>query len=186
MSRRLPIFQEETVFVNAFLCTACGGQCCKDTPGASSPSDFLDEDGDLDELTIFEMLSSGDWVLAFWDGDPREKQWGERRERGLDRVSIVYYPRPAFVKKSDEGLLERRYQWDLGGCVFLTEQGCKFSFSERPYGCRTLVPDWDLESNLPSCKHDGLGDNQRAALEWLPHQEKLMEIAREVEPGELW
>lgn len=173
MTKKLPIIGVQ----DPETCARCGGGCCQGAPGASDPSDLLDEDGDLDELTIFEMLSSGDWVLGFWDGDPR----------GGRGVSIVYFPHPAHKKKTDE-LIERRFSWNLGGCTFLTDNGCKLEFEERPYGCRTLIPIWDEKKNDFACKHmngDQL-DNRRAALNWLPHQEKLMEIAREVEPEGYW
>jgi hypothetical protein len=183
MTKKLPIVGVQ----DAQTCARCMGQCCKGTPGASDPMDLLDGDGDLDGLTIFEMFSSGDWVLGFWDGDPRDEAWGDRRRRGLDHVSIVYFPRPAYKKKSGE-LFEQRFDWDLGGCTFLTDKGCKLEFEARPYGCRTLVPGWDEIDDVPACRHlNGyLRDNHRAALHWLSHQEKLKAIAREVEPGGFW
>ena len=133
MSKHLPIVGTRPTS----LCGECGGQCCQAVPGAYAPEDFQNDEGKLDVDRLFRMLKSGEAVFGVYDGDP-------------DRTSR-YYPRPPYKDKGDE-LVEDRHPYDLGGCANLTDEGCKFSFEERPYGCRTLIPAKNEDGEL-KCRH---------------------------------
>jgi len=180
VSIRLPIMPVVGAQDTA-LCTRCGGECCKGTPGASDPSDFLDANGELDEYALLEVLESDEWVVVHWDGDPRERYNEETDEYEYppvgERVGAVYFPRPQYKNKIDT-LHDDRWPWDGDGCNFLTESGCRLSFEKRPYGCRSLIPKWSETFEKFACSHEGGQENKRAALNWLPFQDKLFEVVK--------
>ena len=171
MSKHLPIIGTRPTS----LCDGCG-VCCEGTPGAYAPEDFFDAEGKLDVDALFEAFSSGEIVLGVYDGDPRSGAW---------RYSVVYYPRPQFKNKSDD-LVDNRLPDGFGGCTFLTENGCKLSFEDRPTTCRTLAPSVRPDGEV-ACHHPfSMGDKQFAAAKWLDHYEDLLMVAELVEPDSYW
>ncbi len=168
MTKRLPIFGTHATS----LCSECRGACCQQTPGAYAPEDFLNDDGKLDVEALFNLLQSGDAVFGLYDS--------------VDANERRYYPQPAFKKKTDR-LVDNRLSFDLGGCTNLTESGCKLSFEDRPFGCRTLIPIEDKEGK-PDCRQpfDGMSDKQYVAIKWREYYDDLMMIAERLEPGGYW
>lgn len=135
---RLPIL------INAAVCSACGGECCKRMPGLASPVDFPD-------LAVLEAgLRSGRWTFDQWDGDPADC--------GDDALPRVLLPRPAIVGQEAK---PHHAPWRGGPCTFHSEAGCEMKHEARPIQCRELVP-----SMTRDCR--GGPDKIDLALLWRP------------------
>jgi len=148
-------------FLNVELCAKCGGRCCKKMSGEAIPDDFGDEENL--HTAVLQALESGNWVIDWWEGDPR----------GLDSdnpeyVSPGYYLRPR-VKTDCAG----NFCLSWGGeCIFLGKDGCVLAPEDRPVSCRLLEPKQD-----DCIMHDG-GGRRAAALAWLPYWEMLYNMPR--------
>lgn len=137
------------------ICARCGGDCCRTLPGYDSPDRMRASPDPLRYLV--ELLSSGEWVLSPhpWriDGD----EW-----------VTVHYPRPATREEADAGSV---VALGTGTCIFLTDEGCRLPFAERPTLCRALEPHPSMECSSPWGKRD-------AAIAWLPHRDLTGEALR--------
>lgn len=132
------------------ICADCGGKCCKAYPGAMSPADVLRLSGSNDMAeALTETFATGDYVIDWWEGDPRE---------GHTELDRGYYLRP---RVKDDG---RVFSPSWGGaCTFLISGvGCRLSAEDRPETCRALEP-------VPNGKCIAHAGNKRAAaLRWMP------------------
>jgi hypothetical protein len=103
---------------NLMLCEKCGGRCCKSCSGIYRLSDF----GGCTEnkiKNIEEMLFRKQLVIDWWEAS-----------------EPMYFLRPPHH--------ESTYPRDPtygGTCIHLGPSGCSKKFEERPYICRSLVPN---------------------------------------------
>jgi Fe-S-cluster containining protein len=107
------------------------------------------------------LLASKDYVIDWWEGDPRPGvKWD-----APEHLSEVYFPRPAHIKG--------RWPTDAsygGRCVFLGERGCRLPPKQRPAVCRALEPKTKPEDHCV-----GHIDKHDLAMAWLPYQEEITE-----------
>lgn len=151
--------------VEAEMCSACKGACCKHMPGSAHPDDFeglREGTHEARVAIIVALIATGKWTLDWFEGDatqPYDKWHSTERKQS-------YYIRPAI--KGYEG---RPYHagW-RGRCTFLTETGCSFAHDERPTECRSLKPSKPFPQ---SC--DGPHDKQTTAQAWLPFEAEIKE-----------
>ena len=139
------------------ICSQCGGKCCKDYPGAAYPEDF--DTNVMESVNV--AIASGNYAIDSWEGDPRPNE---------HEFAEVYFVRPAIV-----GVISI-YDPSCGGtCVFLEDDGCRLSASERRRGCRMLKPCKDGHCMSEDLKHS---DNPKAdaAIAWIPYQAELEEL----------
>ena len=172
----LPIANNEDLAT----CRACGGKCCKTLPGAYLP-------GQLSDVELADGLASGRLVLAWWDGDPRpdrnclDVDCGGTCGRctAEDRLRRAHYVRPRNVN-SPPGPFDPTAQ---GACTLLGPTGCTLPFERRPAGCQNLL----VNRASPGDCHDYAVPTRSfkhyAALAWVPEQETLARLARQVAPG---
>lgn len=137
--------------VNAEMCSACGGDCCKYYAGFVSPHDIAEPF----EQNLAAMLAS-DYCIDPWEGDLD----------GPGELSQILMVRPRHTNAPDE-----LFDSSWGGvCSMLTDKGCKLSYENRPKVCRELVPNYEFRSKQHKCvgmsKHD-------SAKEWRPFQDKV-------------
>lgn len=106
------------------ICRECGGFCCKKSGCDYSPRDF----DDLSINKLHEMLLEGNISIISYlefkrsgNGKLYAEPFLYLRARNTDRdvVDLVSY------KKR---------------CSMLREDGCSYSFEERPFGGRNLIP----------------------------------------------
>lgn len=65
------------MYENKELCKRCGGKCCNTCPGLVYP-----EDVGFSEEKVKELLSTGNYALDWWEGDPRP---------GKNRIERAYF-----------------------------------------------------------------------------------------------
>lgn len=116
----------EKDYTNSSICKECGGHCCKKCPGEFIPSDFGE-----DKISIFtnilRMLKNG--TLRF-HSEIIQKDFDTNIPDHSIAVDVIS---PATKPES-------RNVWGWGECVFLSDSGCKLSFSKRPTVCKYLIP----------------------------------------------
>ena len=97
-------------------CSACGGKCCKNIPGAYHPSDFKPEQ--LTKEGIIDLIKNHKVTIDCYDD------------------GIIHpFLRPRINMDKCYGF------WSFGGvCLHLTPAGCDLSFEDRPFECRSLDP----------------------------------------------
>lgn len=158
--------------VNSFetpsLCEPCGGKCCKRSPGLTMPHEFGETEEEI-KKGVRRALSTGQWAIDNWDGDPREdvslsEQWGDDKY-----LRLVYYVRPRMVHETSIF----NNSWS-GACVFHSPAvGCTI-FENRPSECRGLKPSKDRCKSEHSSKKD-------CVIAWIPYSDMLGEIGLEIE-----
>lgn len=136
------------MFDNKKLCSNCGGECCKNMPGAYFPEDFDEKNINKE---IIEIIKTGkiaiDWIEDTWDGTLK-----------------YYFLRPKI--KGEKKLFHRIYGGE-GNCIFSTKNGCKLRPENRPHNCRYLEPK--LKDKKYACiSHDG--SKSKAIDLWKPYQ----------------
>lgn len=139
---------------NSEKCSACGGKCCKNNPGAYLPEDFT-----ADQLTKGGMLN------LIKNG----------------RISIDGYEDEEFCLHPflrPRGSLDVCYGGLCGGtCLNLTDIGCRLDFEDRPYECRRLDPKDCLNGGYllhePYTKRD-------IADKWIEYYDIIFEIIDEL------
>lgn len=137
------------------VCTKCGGVCCKQLPGHTTPSDF-----DNDFNIVEEALLSGRYAVDWWEN------YEEVETAGANG----WYIRPA--TKGMEGELKDG-SWG-GECTFLTDKGCELSFENRPEGCRELIPAPDSKEGCYTiAKEDG---KLRSARAWEKYDTEISRL----------
>jgi hypothetical protein len=105
----------KTKFINSDICKQCGGRCCKQAPGAYSPSDFSKPIIESLTKALVENKACIDW----WEGS-----------------TPIYFVRAPTITH-----IGQIYDASWGGqCAFLKENGCQLPYKERPRGCRLLEP----------------------------------------------
>lgn len=137
------------VFVDASLCTPCGGNCCKTYPGIVSPEDVGAPDLERMTQRLEVMLRSGRYTIDWWEGDD------------------VEFVRPAQV--GHEG--KHRHGGGAGACSLLSESGCVLEHDDRPLGCRGLKP---VPKAAGGCEPHESKEHQVHA--WEPYQELLRAV----------
>ncbi|GAB4302961.1 MAG: hypothetical protein Fur0034_18310 [Desulfuromonadia bacterium] len=144
------------------LCRVCGGECCRTLPGFDAPDRFL-ASGDPAGM-LARILGSGEWVLSPHPWRMEDGQW-----------VTIRYPRPATRQEFSAGTIDAI---GPGVCHFLTDQGCRLTFSDRPTLCRLLTPSPSGECSSPWTKRD-------AAIAWLPHQDLVERVLAILSPSRL-
>lgn len=140
---------------NESICRACGGACCKSYPGTAWPEQF-----GPDILSgLRKALASGEWEIDWWEGV-------------LDGIDSPNFIRPAV--KIDDRNTEAKLRRGLrrGECVFLSDEGCKLSWEERPSMCKALVPNASMV-----CDDVGEYTKEAGARAWIPFQDLIEEAA---------
>jgi Fe-S-cluster containining protein len=133
--------------INDKTCSKCEGACCKKMPGILHPKDVLD---------IGELLRSGDYAVDWWEGDPRKNK---------DDMEECYFIRPRV--KDAETIFDP--SWG-GECVFLSENGCRLSFKDRPFGCRNLLPK---KNDTGECRDAAGREKREYAMLWIKYQDEI-------------
>ncbi len=150
-------------YENEELCASCEGKCCKTISGAADPDDIVRNFGEPLTLAVEKALLSGNWVVDWWEGDPRN----EFSRDNLGAVNRGYYLRPRIT--SDQGNFCP--SWGNSRCLFLAEAGCKLEMDLRPVQCRSLEPVAGGDCIL----HSG-GRKQEVAITWLPHHDAILKF----------
>lgn len=155
------------MFVDAAVCTACGGNCCKSGPGITRPEDW----GGPDRASMLQRLKAAfateNYSIDWYEGDPRKQP-----PKG-ERLSRCMYVRPATAKARG-----RLFDPSWGGtCTLLTPTGCKLEHDARPYECRALKPLPPEERK----KGKGCGgpdiDKRVMSELWIPYQDVITAAA---------
>jgi len=155
-----------TQYLNEELCAQCGDDCCKRLGGAAIPADILRNFGGTLEHAVLAALRSGDWVVDWWEGDPR----------GLDYDDPDYTPQGYYLRPRSEGDGDRLMCPSWGGaCLMLKATGCKLPPHLRPWSCRVLEPRPDKKC----VSHNG-GKNV-AALTWFHYHDVILDAVDVVE-----
>lgn len=141
------------------VCAECGGECCKNLPGAAMPEDFP---GDL-FTELVKAFKTGKWAVDWWEGDPREDKM---------ELSKAYFIRPA----TTDSKFIYDPAWSPARCVFLADAGCELEPEKRPTGCRLLEP----KHPHGHCEAHG-ATKQQAAIAWLPYTEIIEAAVSEAE-----
>ena len=114
------------------ICSVCTDVCCAIMPGIMWPEDVkrvagTDSIGDA----LRAVLSTGDYAIDWWCGDPRNMS--------VDYSTHAYYVRPR--RANHHNLFDPT--WASGACVFWNEAtGCRLPAEQRPHECRNLEPHW--------------------------------------------
>lgn len=128
-------------------------------PGEATPDDIIHLFGPPLGVALSAALSSGDWVVDWWEGDPRP---------GLDEINRGYYIRPR--ARNDKPKL---FNGSWGGeCSFLAPGGCELLPQGRPASCRLLEP----KANGSCIMHDN-GGKSGAAIAWIEHHDLILSVA---------
>jgi hypothetical protein len=146
---------------NKPICAACQ-MCCKNMGCHLSPS--KDINGDVTVNVIVSLLSSGKFIVDWWEGDIMERERSES-----------YYIR--CKNKNESGY--RNGSWG-GECVNFTEGlGCQFTWDERPLGGKALYPKTSLDGTCVTkySKSD-------SAKEWYPYNDIILSALKIVEQEE--
>lgn len=150
MNEPIPVYRADP------CCAECSATCCQRLSGEAGPEDML-RFGSTVEEGLIVVLSTGQWCIDWWEGDPRD---GIPEEQQID---CGYYVRPRVL--SDKlGI----FNGSWGGiCIFWCSEGCKLLFEQRPLGCRALKPD----PNNPGigCSFGGNWNKRLAAISWEPY-----------------
>lgn len=154
---KLPVYQD------ADLCTPCGGQCCKQSPGLMTPEDAGLHEG---PEKLKNLLLSKLYVLDWYEGDPRYISFMDPRSEH----SGVYRLRPVGATPflGYRGVVDRA--WLGGRCTFLTDTGCSLPRDDMPAQCKGLQPAFG------ACTMPEEVNTQSIAIAWLPYQNILSEI----------
>ena len=153
-------------YYNKSMCALCGGKCCQNMAGSYAPEDFKQE---LTSDFIVSLLLTGKFAIDWYEGDARYKKTDWNNDNHL---SATYYLRPRHVK-------EDAVKGSWGGvCVnWKQETGCSLEKSDRPMGCRKLVPKFDRKTDDTSCfyKKEDKAGKQEIAARWIPFQNIIQE-----------
>lgn len=152
-------------YYNKSMCALCGGQCCQNMAGSYAPEDFKQE---ITTDFIVSLLLTGKFAIDWWELDARydKKKWDYK-----NMLSRTCYLRPRHIK-------EDAVKGSWGGvCVnWKKESGCTLPKSDRPYGCRKLIPKLigGVDTHCTYNKKDKAGKRD-IAIKWIPYQNILEE-----------
>jgi len=147
-------------YFNYQMCSACGGKCCKHIAGSYWPEDFKEP---ITTDFILSLLNNGKFAIDWWEGDAT----------GGD-LDVTYFLRP---RHKNEGAVNG--SWG-GECINFTEGiGCSLSEENRPYQCRTLIPNY--KNGIVDCADlpEDKAGKQDCAIAWYPYQSIISEVISE-------
>jgi hypothetical protein len=152
---------------NKKICKKCGGDCCKNVPGAYHPKDMLIF-GKKIKKGIVNAILSGEVAIDWYDGDPRV------RIRG-DKLECVYYLRPRHF------WADSLYDRGLAGthCIYWESYGCQFKHDYRPRQCRELDPK---TCRIAKSLGEAMVTKRTVAMWWIRYQNIIADAA--IETGE--
>ena len=153
------------------VCKTCGGRCCKQCPGASSPSDF-GLPGPEGEQRVKAALATGRYCIDWWEGDAREGVY-EAFDHPEHRYRS-FYIRPC-VKGKEQQLTDT--SWG-GMCTFwVLDKGCELSSANRPHECQMLEPG--EADNGTQCKsHLGRMGRRSICVAWMAYDKLFEELLK--------
>jgi hypothetical protein len=143
-------------------CAACGGKCCKQYPGMTSPEDWGAPDQEQMRTRLRAALNSGDYEFDDWFGDPTKKSGGQFDVR--------------MIRPTAQRRMGHKGEWDR--CKLLKDTGCSLPYEQRPKECRGLVPD----AFDKGCRGDYT--KQQAAIDWMSYQDLLRNLEDSIIMGE--
>lgn len=154
MPKRKPLQDEE-------MCGWCGGRCCQAFPGFLLPEDV----GEVTRDALETLFSTGNYSV--------DREWGVKIKGKKLRGYFVRARRIDPVTKFPAGWIDfAKYG---GECIFwIYGKGCSKTFEERPWECRTLVPDvGKCNKHSPPIR----GDSRRfAARRWASYEHLIEEL----------
>lgn len=165
----------DKIFTNYTLCGLCKGACCKSLPGIYHPADIerlLEQK--ISTNLLLKVFLTEKIAIDWYESDPRYDIMDNKQAyNGGDGFQEVYYLRPrginALHKLKDPSFRNNP-------CMHLNEQtGCELPEANRPFGCRSLVPN---PLNFPygcSYSKDIDGSKQAMAIAWIPYQQMIEE-----------
>lgn len=106
---------------NAYLCSKCGGKCCKTDSCFYMPEDF----SEMSLTYLLEEFLKKDYLCIYLD----TTNWF-----GVIRVRSKGWPRLVFSDKFEDK-----------PCMLLTDSGCSLSYEKRPTGGKALIPSFSLK-----------------------------------------
>lgn len=126
---------------NKDYCSECGGNCCKYQPGAVHPAQ-------LNEVTVekIEELCDNGYIIDIF-----RETFYIRPRTDEDTKKMAKYIRQSFL--------------GAGKCDFLTSNGCKLTFMERPLECQILVPN-KVDNKFKCSTMDNYGYHPCFIDEW--------------------
>lgn len=139
------------MYVNASICTPCGGRCCKTKPGITAPEEWGAPDVEVMHMRLAAAFRSGKYAIDWWEGEFPDTD-----------VISPRYVRPAI--EGDRGIEDPAWAGS-GSCVFLSGKGCELEHDARPLQCRTLIPSADGKCKAP----EGVKHTDTIAS-WIPYQ----------------
>ena len=140
-------------FLPGSECQDCKGKCCREHGCVLAPADFFKDGTGPEKENIVKKLKNGDLYAIDRTG----------YEGGL-----LYYIRMRHKCYTFIGIDA------IGECVMLGDNGCGFSFEERPLGGKALQSSPDFH-----CTQTYTLD--KMAADWEPYSEVLSEIFNEYE-----
>ena len=141
--------------VNESICKECRGFCCRECGCAFSPDDFKE----VSFKSLKREIKKGYISIVYVDS------YQAKQQTGVFILRMRNYGAPV-VDMKDFG---------MGGCVLLTENGCPFSYEERPSGGKLLIPGENKdEFRWPECRNEY--NLQQCCYEWLPHKKTLYRL----------
>jgi Fe-S-cluster containining protein len=164
----LPIYQDPDT------CSRCGGICCKQAPGITSPDEWGAPDAAVMTARMRDALATGRWTIDRWEAEP----W--RDEEPLRHA--VMFMRPAIkgregerhdhldAETEDDDFLSRmtlRSSPPSYPCTFHGRAGCELHHDARPLECRALEPDESFHCTPRA------GGRRERALEWAAYQDAV-------------
>lgn len=148
---------------NKTTCSSCGGACCKNGAGGWFPEDLPQP---ITKDLIVDMIKNRGYCLDYWEGNPT-------RDSKYDGV-MAYYLRPQHINA-----LGRYVDPSWGAqCSFLTNNGCKLSFNDRPTQCKALIPN--PEYSTKGCSWAEKYSKKNICIAWLPYNSILEEARMEL------
>jgi hypothetical protein len=132
------------------------------------PEDITRNYGADLHAALVKALASGDWVIDWWKGDPRDDV-----DNG-DYLDRAYYLRP----RADNDGPGFYHDARSGSCVLLRDGGCALDPDLRPYGCRILEPAETGQDACVSHTPDCRGAKHAAAMAWLQYRDVVERAAK--------
>ena len=156
---RIDLFEDSW---NEDACRICGGKCCKQGGCPFSPRDFLE----ISFLKLRDEIAKGYISIAYF---PKGEKYCNPFKTGV-----------FFLRMRNKGApIVDIYDESHGECILLTETGCPFSFENRPFGGKALLPrmhaEPDGEGYMFFCGQEY--STKDICFEWLPFKRILHELA---------
>lgn len=145
------------IIENKEICSNCGGKCCK-----KSGCDYTVDDFDnLSFNYLYELLQEGNISIVSTlkiTITANDKEW----------ITPFLYLRSRNINRPIVDLLSLKTT-----CSQLLENGCRYTYQERPSGGKNLIPSPNYD-----CRHN---INQRELLkEWERYQKVLSRLVKRI------